>query len=83
MPTMWDMESSSESGTVVQRVSYQYIRKIMNIQQLCEHMVGKMVVEAEAYYGEDVLIIMLDDGSHIEISGEGLSVYSEVPELDD
>ena len=30
----------------------------MNIQQLCEHMVGKMVVEAEAYYGEDVLIIM-------------------------
>ncbi len=83
MPTMWDMESSSKSGTVVQRVSYQYIRKIMNIQQLCEHMVGKMVVEAEAYYGEDLLIIMLDDGSHIEISGEGLSVYSEVPELDD
>jgi len=26
---------------------------------------------------------MLDDGSHIEISGDGLSVYSEVPELDD
>jgi hypothetical protein len=46
-------------------------------------MVGKMVVEAEAYYGEDVLIIMLNDGSHIEISGDGLSVYSEVPELDD
>ena len=83
MPTMWDMESSSKSGTVVQRISYQHIRKIMNIQKLCEHMVGKMVVEAEAYYGEDVLIIMLDDGSHIEISGEGLSVYSEVPELDD
>lgn len=54
----------------------------MNIQQLCEHMVGKQIVEAEAYYGEDVLIIMLDDGSHIEISGDGLSVYSEVPELD-
>jgi hypothetical protein len=55
----------------------------MNIQKLCEHMVGKMVVEAEAYYGENVLIIMLDDGSHIEISGDDLSVYSEVPELDD
>jgi len=82
MPTMWDMESSSKSGTVVQRISYQHIRKIMNIQQLCEHMVGKMVVEAEAYY-EDVLIIVLDDGSHIEISGDGLSIYSEVPELDD
>ena len=83
MPAMWDMESSSKSGTVAQRISYQHIRKIMNIQQLCEHMVGKMVVEAEAYYGEDVLIIVLDDGSHIEISGDGLSIYSEVPELDD
>ena len=83
MPAMWDMESSIKSGTVVQRISYQHIRKIMNIQQLCEHMVGKMVVEAEAYYGEDVLIIVLDDGSHIEISGDGLSIYSEVPELDD
>ena len=83
MTAMWDMESSSKIGAVVQRISYQHIRKIMNIQQLCEHMVGKMVVEAEAYYGEDVLIIVLDDGSHIEISGDGLSIYSEVPELDD
>lgn len=77
------MEQISEIRTSHKRISYQHIRKIMNIQQLCEHMVGKMVVEAEAYYGEDVLIIMLDDGSHIEISGDGLSVYSEVPELDD
>jgi len=83
MPTLWDMESSSESGTVVQRVRYQHLRKIMNIEKLCEHIVGKMIVEAESYYGEDVLIIVLDDGSHIEISGDGLSVYSEVPELDD
>ena len=77
------MEQISEIRTSYKRISYQHIRKIMNIQQLCEHMVGKMVVEAEAYYGEDVLIIMLDDGSHIEISGDGLSVYSEVQELDD
>ena len=77
------MEQISEIRTSHKRISYQHIRKIMNIQQLCEHMVGKMIVEAEAYYGEDVLIIMLDDGSHIEISGDGLSVYSEVPELDD
>ncbi len=77
------MEQVGEVRKSHKRISYQHIRKIMNIQQLCEHMVGKMVVEAEAYYGEDVLIIMLDDGSHIEISGDGLSVYSEVPELDD
>jgi 3-methyladenine DNA glycosylase Mpg len=77
------MEQVCEIRKELQRVSYQHIRKIMNIQKLCEHMVGKMVVEAEAYYGENVLIIMLDDGSHIEISGDDLSVYSEVPELDD
>ena len=77
------MEQVCEVRKELQRISYQHIRKIMNIQQLCEHMVGKMVVEAEAYYGEKVLIIMLDDGSHIEISGDDLSVYSEVPELDD
>ena len=77
------MEQICEVRKELQRISYQHIRKIMNIQQLCEHMIGKMVVEAEAYYGENVLIIMLDDGSHIEISGDDLSVYSEVPELDD
>jgi 3-methyladenine DNA glycosylase Mpg len=77
------MEQVCEVRKELQRISYQHIRKIMNIQQLCEHMIGKMVVEAEAYYGENVLIIMLDDGSHIEISGDDLSVYSEVPELDD
>lgn len=77
------MEQVSKVRTNHKRIGYQHIRKIMNIQQLCEHMVGKMVVEAEAYYGEDVLIIMLNDGSHIEISGDGLSVYSEIPELDD
>jgi hypothetical protein len=77
------MEQVCEIRKELQRISYQHIRKIMNIQQLCEHMIGKMVVEAEAYYGENVLIIMLDDGSHIEISGDDLSVYSEVPELDD
>ena len=77
------MEQVCEVRKELQRISYQHIRKIMNIQQLCEHMIGKMVVEVEAYYGENVLIIMLDDGSHIEISGDDLSVYSEVPELDD
>jgi hypothetical protein len=55
----------------------------MNLEKLCEHIVGKQIVEAEAYYGEDLLILVLDDGSHIEISGDGLSVYSEIPDLDD
>lgn len=77
------MEQICEVRKELQRVSHQHIKKIMNIQALCEHIVGKMIVEAEAYYGEDVLMLTLDDGSHIEISGNGLSVYSEVPELDD
>ena len=81
MPTMWDMESSSKSGTVVQRVSYQHIRKIMDIEALCEHLVGKTIVEAEAYYENSQLNITLNDGTYIEITVD--TVYSEIPTLDD
>lgn len=77
------MVSCSKIRKSSQRSNCQHIGSIMNLEKLCEHMIGKQIVEAEAYYGEDLLILVLDDGSHIEISGDGLSVYSEVPELDD
>jgi hypothetical protein len=44
-------------------------------------MIGKTIVEAEAYIDPSVLIITLDDDTYIEITCD--SVYSEVPELDD
>lgn len=75
------MEQVSQVGESEPRLSYQHIRKIMNITALCEHMIGKTIVEAEAYIDPSVLIITLDDDTYIEITCD--SVYSEVPELDD
>jgi hypothetical protein len=53
----------------------------MTIEDLCQHIVGKTIVEAEAYYSDSQLNITLDDGTYIEISCD--SVYSEVPRMDD
>jgi hypothetical protein len=50
----------------------------MTIQELCQHVVGKTILACETYTGEDILILELDDGSHIEISGDSLDVYAEV-----
>lgn len=53
----------------------------MNIQDLCEHIVGKTIVAAEAHYADSVLILELDDDTYIEISVD--SINSEIPALDD
>jgi len=53
----------------------------MTVAELCHFIVGKTIVEAEAYYDNSQLNITLDDGTYIEINCD--SVYSEVPDLDD
>jgi len=53
----------------------------MDIEALCQHLVGKTIVEAEAYYENSQLNLTLNDGTYIEITCD--SVYSEVPTLDD
>jgi hypothetical protein len=53
----------------------------MNIMELCEHIVGKTIVTAEAHYSDSVLILELDDDTYIEIACD--SINSEVPALDD
>ena len=75
------MEQVCEVRKELQRVGYQHIKVFMNIQELCQHVVGKTIVEAEAYYENSQLNITLNDGTYIEITCD--SVYSEVPELDD
>ena len=75
------MEQVCEVRKELQRVGHQHIRKIMDIEALCQHIVGKTIVEAEAYYENSQLNITLNDGTYIEITCD--SVYSEVPELDD
>jgi hypothetical protein len=52
-------------------------------QQICDHLIGRSVVSAELDYGDNILILELDDGSYIEISGEELSIYAELQMEDD
>ena len=75
------MEQIGEIRTSYKRISYQHIRKIMDISALCEHIIGKEIVEAEAYTDPSVLIITLSDDTYIEITVD--AIYSEVPALDD
>jgi hypothetical protein len=52
-------------------------------QQICDHLIGRSVVSAELDYSDNILILELDDGSYIEISGEELSIYAELQMEDD
>lgn len=50
----------------------------LTAQQICNHLVGKTVVSAELDYADNIIILEIDDGSYIEISGEELSIYAEI-----
>ena len=52
-------------------------------QQICDHLVGKTVVSAELDYADNIIILEINDGSYIEISGEELSIYAELSQDDD
>jgi hypothetical protein len=52
-------------------------------QQICDHLIGKTVVSAELDYGDNIIILELNDSSYIEISGEELSIYAELNMEDD
>ena len=53
----------------------------MDIQQISEHIVGKTIDAVDVVYGEDTMIIYLDDGSSIELIVD--SIYANIPDLDD
>ena len=55
----------------------------LTAQQICDHLVGKTVVSAELDYADNIIILEIDDGSYIEISGEQLSIYAELSHEDD
>jgi hypothetical protein len=40
-------------------------------------------VSAELDYADNIIILEIDDGSYIEISGEQLSIYAELMHEDD
>ena len=53
----------------------------MNIQQISEHIVGKTIDAVDVVYGEDTIIIYLDDGSDVELIID--SIFCNVPDTDD
>ena len=63
-----------------------FVRTIMQrseVEIICNHMIGRVIVSCEALHGDSTIVIGLDDDSLIEISGEELSVYGELTPMDD
>lgn len=64
------------------QLGYQHLRiQEMNIQQISEHIVGKTIDAVDVVYGQDTIIIYLDDGSDVELIID--SIYCNVPDTDD
>jgi hypothetical protein len=64
------------------QLGYQHLRtQKMNIQQISEHIVGKTIDAVDVVYGEDTIIIYLDDGSDVELIID--SIFCNVPDTDD
>ena len=57
--------------------------QLSEIETICNHMIGRVIVSCEALHGDSTIVITLDDDSLIEISGEELSVYGELTPMDD
>jgi len=53
------------------------------VEIICNHMIGRVIVSCEALHGDSTIVIGLDDDSLIEISGEELSIYGDLTPRDD
>ena len=53
----------------------------MDIQEIADHIIGKTIDSVDVVYGENTLIIYLDDGSNVELIVD--SIYANLPQLDD
>ena len=63
-----------------------FVRTFMQrseVEVICNHMIGRVIVSCEALHGDSTIVITLDDDSLIEISGEELSIYGELTPRDD
>ena len=54
-----------------------------DVEIICNHMLGRVIVSCEALHGDSTIVIGLDDDSIIEISGEELALYGELTPMDD
>lgn len=53
----------------------------MDIHQIAEHMTGKIIDAVDVVYGEDTIVIYLEDGSDVELVLD--SIYLNEPATDD
>lgn len=53
----------------------------MDVQEIADHIIGKTIDSVDVVYGENTLIIYLNDGSNVEMIVD--SIYANVPQLDD
>lgn len=53
----------------------------MDIQEIADHIIGKTIDSVDVVYGENTLVIYLNDGSNVEMIVD--SIYANVPQLDD
>ena len=63
-----------------------FVRTFMQrseVEIICNHMLGRVIVSCEALHGDSTIVITLDDDSLIEISGEELSIYGDLTPRDD
>ena len=63
-----------------------FVRTFMQrseVEIICNHMIGRVIVSCEAVHGDSTIVITLDDDSLVEISGEELSIYGELTPRDD
>tara|TARA_R110002020_G_scaffold219343_1_gene427218 strand:+ start:95 stop:271 length:177 start_codon:yes stop_codon:yes gene_type:complete len=53
----------------------------MDVQEIADHIIGKTIDSVDVVYGENTLVIYLNDGSNVEMIVD--SIYANVPQLDD
>jgi len=53
----------------------------VDIHQIAEHMEGKIIDNVDVVYGEDTIVLYLEDGSDVELVLD--SIYLNVPATDD
>src|SRR6056300_1057088 len=83
MPELWLVEQRKQIRKKQKfKLKYQHLRKVrMDINEISEHIVGKTIEAVDVVFGEDTMIIYLDDGSDVELIID--TIYCNVPDKDD
>ena len=76
------VEEQQVNGGKGFKLKYQHLKRVkMEIQEIAEHITGKIIDAVDVVFGEDTIIIYLNDGSDVELIID--SIYCNVPDTDD